>query len=190
MGWTFTYRGSTPIKEFLINQINCENESGCWKVLDIAIVKFRTAYMAVEMIRRNQRTGEIDMATKKIVAFVFLLDFRPLDHCDIGYKDMDESMGPFECECPERILSILTPTEHEYAREWREQCWKKIAGRKRLKQGAIVTTTPIPFLDGKSRSQFQVISLRPLLLRCMETNVKCKISRKVLENQVVTVAVS
>jgi hypothetical protein len=35
---------------------------------------------------------------------------------------MDETMGPVESRCPERILDLLTPTDSEYANEWRARC--------------------------------------------------------------------
>ena len=41
-----------------------------------------------------------------------------------AYKDMDESMGPYESECPARILNKLTADANDYAREWRARCWK------------------------------------------------------------------
>ena len=53
MGWTYTHRGDTPVKDFLADRINCENDHAKWLLLDIAIVKMRTAYMAVEIIRRD-----------------------------------------------------------------------------------------------------------------------------------------
>jgi hypothetical protein len=32
---------------------------------------------------------------------------------------MIEHMGPFEDGCPERILTLLTPTDDEHALDWR-----------------------------------------------------------------------
>lgn len=187
MGWTYTQRGSTPIKVFLADQIYCENEHGKWQLLDTAIVKVRTAYMAVEIIRRSKETGQLDMATRKVVAFVFLLDYRPgdTDGYDMGYKEIDETMGPYESECPEKILNLLTPTEHEHALSWRRRCWENIARRNafQLIKDTVIETQPISFLDGCSRSRFQVVSLKPLLLLCLDTRVLCKVSRAVLQKR-------
>jgi len=187
MGWTYTYRGSTPVKEFLTERINCENEHARWKVLDIAIVKMRTAYMAVEIIRRDKETGQLDTTTRKVVAFVFLLDYRPSDpDYDMGYKDMDESMGPCESECPERILNLLTPTDHEYALTWRQRCRDNIARKKafRLSKNVVIETRPISFQDGRTRTRFKVISCKPLRLLCLETHIICKVSRNMLHNMI------
>jgi hypothetical protein len=43
MGWTYTHRGDTPVQDFLTDRINCENDHAKWLLLDIAIVKMRTA---------------------------------------------------------------------------------------------------------------------------------------------------
>ncbi|MCL7489732.1 MAG: hypothetical protein M8357_16315 [Desulfobulbaceae bacterium] len=191
MGWTYTYRGSTPVKEFLNERINCENEHARWKVLDIAIVRMRTAYMAVEIIRRDKETGQLDTTTRKVVAFVFLLDYRPSDPgYDTGYKDMDESMGPCESECPERILNLLSPTDHEYALAWRQRCRDNIARKKafRLSKDVVIETRPISFQDGRTRTRFKVISCRPLRLLCLETHIICRVSRNMLRNMIKTPA--
>ncbi len=193
MGWTYTHRGSTPVKEFLTDQLNCENKHASYKILDIAIVKMRTAYMAVEIIRRNQKTSLLDMETREVVAFVFLLDYRSNDpNYDMGYKDMDESMGPFESECPERILNLLTPTEHEYALKWRRRCRENIARKRslRLVKNTVIETQPISFLDGCTRSRFQVVSLKPLQLLCLDTRMLCKVPRAMLQNMIKTPAAS
>lgn len=193
MGWTYTYKGKTPVKEFLTEQVNCENEHGRWTLLDIAIVKMRTAYMAVEITRRDKATGRLDTATRKVVAFVFLLDYRSSDpDYDMGYKDMDESVGPYESECPARILKLLTPTDHEYAVQWRQRCWDNIAKKKsfRLVKDAIIETRPISFQDGRARSRFRVVSLKPLRLLCLDTRIICKVSRSMLRNMIKTPATS
>lgn len=184
MGWTYTFRGNTPVKEFLASRVNCENEHAKWQVQDIALVKMRTAYLAVEIIRRNQETGTLDTTTREVVALVFLLDYRPNDRdFDAGYKDMDETMGPCESECPERILQLLTPTTHENALAWRQRCWDNIAQRKsfRFSKDDVLETQPISFMDGVARSRFKVLSLKPLRLLCQDTGVMCRVPRKRLQ---------
>ena len=41
---------------------------------------------------------------------------------NFGYKSMDETCGPYEKKCPLSILNLLTPTDDEWANEWRKQC--------------------------------------------------------------------
>ncbi|WP_028245434.1 DUF6927 domain-containing protein [Pseudoclavibacter soli] len=35
---------------------------------------------------------------------------------------MDETSGPYQSECPTRILDLLTDTDDEQARQWRARC--------------------------------------------------------------------
>lgn len=46
------------------------------------------------------------------------------------YKELDETMGPAEDRCPERILDLLSPTDHHWAAPWRERCRAYHAARK------------------------------------------------------------
>lgn len=42
-----------------------------------------------------------------------------------AYKPMSETMGPCYYDCPPSIISMLSPTDNEYAKEWREKCLLK-----------------------------------------------------------------
>lgn len=46
---------------------------------------------------------------------------RGYDPCRWGYKDMDESSGPYYYDCPERLLAQSTDTS-ENAVAWRKHC--------------------------------------------------------------------
>lgn len=45
----------------------------------------------------------------------------------IAIKVMDESYGP-QVGASERVLNLLSPTDHEWAREWRENCHRHLKG--------------------------------------------------------------
>lgn len=47
-----------------------------------------------------------------------------LNDGDFLYKDACETSGPFDCQCPKSILDLLTPTDSEWANDWRERCRK------------------------------------------------------------------
>lgn len=158
MGWTTTYKPKgEPILDFFIRQgvlTWSDDNPNTYRVLDSALVNMRTFYAAVEQI--NKETG------KRIVwASVILVRHYPKDpHYNFGWKDMDESCGPYETNCPERILKLLTPTDNEYALGWRAACWANVEKRKArknlppgtvLKYGRSLLTIegPTPFHKGK-----------------------------------------
>src|SRR3546814_18607482 len=71
---------------------------------------------------------------------------------------MEESMGPCEADCPARILDLLTPTDKEYAREWRTRCRANLEFRARqLADGdRIRLPEPMTFSDGNVLQEFVV----------------------------------
>lgn len=113
MGWTYLPRKGRDVKDVIRDEIV---GSGRFEILDTAIVERKTAYSAV-----RHPDGYV-------FALVTLLDYQPNSVYDIGFKDMDEGMGPVESKCPLRILELLSPVENlghgiEYARAWRKSCY-------------------------------------------------------------------
>ena len=121
MGWTFTKRhDGESVQEFFTRQFAGERPGA--GVVDCAIVKraTSTAYLAYA---DGQGT---------VYAIVCLLETRPGDRCDFGYKDIDEYSGPCERHCTKSILDQLSPLppvdpdaasdRHEWARRWRAEC--------------------------------------------------------------------
>lgn len=49
---------------------------------------------------------------------------------NFGYKDMDETCNPGYYDCPKGILDLLSPTDNEYALEWRRLCHEKRTNKK------------------------------------------------------------
>lgn len=129
MGWVFTHRDKVPgqsLAEWFVAKGALTwtgREPWEYRVLDSSTVRFNTFYAAIE--RKNIETGE-----RHVFAVVFLLRFVPKEYHNFGYKDMSEDMGPCECDCPERVLKLLTPTDSEYANDWRARCWANINARK------------------------------------------------------------
>ena len=132
MGWISTYKPKgEPILDFFARKgvftwsEDCPNT---YRVLDSALVNMRTFYAAIEQV--NKETG------RRIVwAAIVLVRHYPKDPChNISWKDMDEGCGSYETNCPERILKLLTPTDNEYALDWRAACWTNIEKRKARRQ--------------------------------------------------------
>ena len=161
MGWTYTHKHSSlSIKEFFKEEFGFANDRRAVRLLDCAVVNLREAYLAFE---------DVDKATDKreVFAIVCLLDYRPNDHYNLGYKDMEESEGPCYYNCPERILKLLTPTTNEYAVKWREKCWERIKQRKarpKLCKGDVVEfSQPITFSSGVKLRTLRVLNPRRLI---------------------------
>ena len=55
-----------------------------------------------------------------------LYSVAPSSYYNFTYKDMDETMGPGAVHAPRRVLEALTPTDHEYANQWRTACWANL----------------------------------------------------------------
>lgn len=96
-----------------------------------------------------------------VFAIICLIRWTPraADGFIFAYKDMDETVGPYEIDCPEAILSLLGPTDYPNAIEWRERCYARLKLRERpLNGGDIVKfDQPLTFSDGKTRDTFEVV---------------------------------
>ena len=67
-----------------------------------------------------------------------------------GYKDMDETMGPFYHDASKKVLDALTPTDDATALSWRANCRARLANPPvKLKAGMRVSfDPPIKFVNG------------------------------------------
>lgn len=133
MGTTCTHKPpGMPVVDFLI-QHGCftwsDDNPYRYRVLDSALVNLTEFYAAVEMVNKETGDRRVWAAMVKITFIRSKRQFYggPENFC---YKDMDESMGPYYHNCPERILKLLTPTEYAYAQSWRAECWAKIEAKK------------------------------------------------------------
>jgi len=129
MGWTC---GEKPrdVRAALLANVTFQTDTERHRPLDIAIVRLHTAYIVVETT--VLATGE----TYAWAAVALMKFYRngPYGQ-EFCVKWLDETMGPVEDECPERILKRLTPTPHdnEYSAKWRRRCWDHVHARKALK---------------------------------------------------------
>ena len=60
--------------------------------------------------------------TDKAYALVVLTSVDKKSWANFGCKFMDETYGPVEKQCPMSILNLLTPTDDDWANQWREKC--------------------------------------------------------------------
>jgi len=111
MGWVFydshyyKSNGKVDRKKEIDSKFN-ENDT----VVKSAMVG-STYYAAI----KNTNTNEV-------FAYIALTSQDDRHGFNFGYKDMDETCGPYESKCPNSILKLLSPTTNEWALQWREKC--------------------------------------------------------------------
>jgi len=147
MGWTFTRKEKgMSIKEFF------QAEYSSFEVLD-SVSSLHVAYLLCK--RRED-----------VFVVVCLLSHRSKDYYNFGYKDMDETMGPYYFECPDRFLDQLTPTESENALNWRANCRTRNEKLRQLSNGCIVRfKEPLLFENGQRLGTFLVKGKKTLEFR-------------------------
>lgn len=160
MGWT-EYNAPTYYKNgryhidrraecdrlFNDSMVNKEHKTiGKFEVLKSAMVG-STYYAAV---KRTKFATETEPEQSCVFGMVCLTSTDLKNYYNFAYKDMDETCGPFKYDCPKSILDLLTPTESEYANEWRKACYENLAKKKNpnalcnLPEGSIIKVV-LPF---------------------------------------------
>lgn len=84
-----------------------------------SVMNGSTYYAAV---KKTKFATETEPESSYVFAAIILTRTNAKDYFNFSYKDMDESMGPFERKCPKYILDLLSPTDNQFANEWREAC--------------------------------------------------------------------
>jgi hypothetical protein len=92
----------------------------------------------------------------KTWALVVLIQ-RTRGHYNFGYKEMDETMGPYESHAPAKVLDALSSTDNENAIAWRQDCRTNLAAkatRSKVQRGdTVIFDPPIAFTDGTTHSR-------------------------------------
>ena len=142
MGWT-EYHASHYKNGKVDRKAECDayfleglNE-GFFDVLKSSMVG-STYYAAVKPLKKSGGKDEngnyiyfdIPEHEQQVFAVVFLTSVDNKSYYNFAYKDMDESCGPCQCDCPKGILDLLSPTESEYALQWRKQCYENLTQKK------------------------------------------------------------
>jgi hypothetical protein len=144
MGWLYhndKLRHQTPV-QYITKEFTCEGPTGRATVLAAAVVG-NTIYAAI----RNEDAGG---GSPYVFAAVIL--FENNERNGFGYKIMDETMGPYQADCPDRIMRLLSSIEDlpsaGYAAKWRANVEAARARRRalnatrqRLTPGCVVRLT-------------------------------------------------
>jgi hypothetical protein len=162
MGWLYKHDSIDNPVAYLTDQYNHDAEHCTYRVLAAARVA-NTVYMAVKSTEKT---------TGSFYVFAAVILISNTQKHGFGYKDMDESVGPYECDCPDRIMRLLSPITDipypSYAAEWRARvAARKIANaelrakRKQLRPGSVVTLeNEVRFRDGTKATAFRMRFVR------------------------------
>lgn len=104
MGWTFTYSHKTKKQEvdYLLSPY-CRNAG---------------ATVLAHSLRGNTLYSVVENADGSRYIAVDLIQYSRADQC-YGHKDLSESMGPCEVNCPLSFLDMVPEPEHNYG--WRDK---------------------------------------------------------------------
>ena len=94
----------------------------------------RTLEKSVKQENGSYRYEPLSEEEQPIFAAVILTQTKLHTYHNFFYKEMTEDCGPAEHSCPASILNLLSKPTTEYAREWRERCWKQIERKKEAKK--------------------------------------------------------
>ena len=173
MGWT-SYHATHYKNGKVDRKAECDAyfmeglNRGYYKVLKSSMVG-RVYYAAVKPLQKyskdkngNEIIVDIPTNEQEVFGAVFLTSTDNKDSFNFSYKAMDESYGPCYYDCPKRILDLLTPTDNEYANNWRAKCKETIEKKKNpnalnnLPEGTIIKVT-LPFNTQKYNKGMEVI---------------------------------
>jgi Domain of unknown function (DUF6927) len=162
MGWLCRDEPIDDPLAYLKAKYNYDCETHTLQTLDGARVR-NTVYLAVR---------STDKKTGRSFVFAAVIMISNTKKGGFGYKDQSESMGPNQCDCPQRIMRLLSPLAElphiGYAADWRanvaahhnEQRQRR-QRRTSLSVGSIVTLpTATRFSGGIIASQFRVAHFR------------------------------
>ncbi|MDE6627408.1 MAG: hypothetical protein K2O59_01650 [Lachnospiraceae bacterium] len=128
MGWEYihatkyTSKGAVDKKAEIDEHYNWQDEKKKVQVIKSCMVG-ATYYGAIQVTY-------FDTGKREVCASVVLTHTDSQSYYNLGMKFMTECSGPYAVNCPASILKLLTPTEDEYAIEWRKQCYAAIERKK------------------------------------------------------------
>lgn len=162
MGWLSYTIHTSPKKE--MDRIYGDFKANTFEVTENGKTFQRTSQMLRSFLYGNEYYGAIKVIDhlpegdkEWVTAAVDKIWYSPRSYKteNFGYKPMGESMGPYLNHCPKTILGLLTPTENEYAIEWRKRQWDRIHKTESLNKlpvGAkIKVKAPNDLLSGAKR---------------------------------------
>ena len=182
MGWLFMSRGgmapfATP-KTYLDNQCTYSPDPAKGRETGLRVLKSTVRSSAYYAACQSYDAD----GPRETFAIICLIKWNPGARSgeEFGYKDMDETMGPFNFDCPASILDLLGRPGNDHAANWREQCRQRLAltSRRKPRPGdTLVLPEPLTFTDGVAERSFRVAqSGKKTVLRRMSDGIGVRIS--------------
>lgn len=152
MGWTSYHathykngkvdRKAEVDKMFTQSEHDYEYDEKVTHLPELKVLKSRMVgsvyYGAVQINNNKENTSET-------VGIVCLTSVDTKDYFNFSYKDMSETSGPCYYDCPKSILDLLTPTDSEWANEWRKRCYEEVENKKTHDLSKLPIGTKIKF---------------------------------------------
>ena len=139
MGWSWGHENGAWVKgRYVIDRkavcdsrltLKEQDEDGNWIPKQIVLKSSMVGavyYAAVQTMEENGGSS--------VWAAVFQTAINTRDYFNFGYKAVSEASGSLECKCPKGILKLLTETDSDHAKRWRQRCWEYHEGQKRKKR--------------------------------------------------------
>lgn len=128
MGWT-SYHATHYKNGRVDRKAECDAyfleglNKGHYEVLK-SCLKGTVYYAAVRPLMKYEKGvyTQLSLEERVVFAAIFLTSIDNNDYYNFSYKEMDESMGPYNYDCPDSILSLLSPTDSKLANERRRKC--------------------------------------------------------------------
>lgn len=111
--------------ENMISSKEPDKVIGKFEVLKSTMVG--TVYYAA--VKRTVYATETEPEQSSVFGAVTLTTTNRKDYFNFRYKEMSESSGPYESKCPKGILDLLTDTDDEFAKAWRERCYEYLKSK-------------------------------------------------------------
>lgn len=138
MGWLYQHdklRHETPV-QYVTREFSHQTATATATVIATVIAAAAVRGTIYAAIRNdNKQTG-------RSYVFCAVILFKNSERTGFGYKAMDETMGPCEVDCPDRIFRLLSPVSEipgpGYAADWRS-CVAEAKAAKTKTRAAVTT---------------------------------------------------
>ncbi|WP_294541607.1 hypothetical protein [uncultured Rhodoblastus sp.] len=189
MGWTFEYEKLTKESpaQRIARDLTFETETHKSTAVATATVG-KVVYAAVRREIKNSATSYF---------FCAVVLFKNSEKDGFGTKFMDETAGPCEIDCPERIFKLLSSVaeipDSSYAADWRarvEAARKTRNDVRSMSPGDIVRLShPVNFAKGPSDIDafrfIERVGRTPIFAPLTQPNFRCRLTRYALDGATV-----